>query len=72
MVTVRCLGRYVLLTDADGRRHAVREAAVLALHDADDGWTSTAVTMTGGRIAIVEEPLDAVLAALQSDGRSQR
>jgi hypothetical protein len=54
-------GPFVLLHDEDGLRHAVKLSAILVLSDADGDGNSTAVQLTGNRVAIVRRPLDEVL-----------
>lgn len=55
-------GRYVLLRDACGQRHAVALSAALALCEAEDG--GTVLLLPGGRLLRLEAGLDEVLAWL--------
>ena len=57
----RLSGGYVLLVDADGLRHAVRQGAVLALSDADDAQNATVAQLAGGRTLTILASLDEVL-----------
>ena len=57
----RLSGGYVLLVDVDGLRHAVRQGAILALSDADDGQGATVAQLTGGRRLTILASLDEVL-----------
>ena len=57
-------GRYVLLRDRDGLRHAVRGGSILAISDVDGGEVCTAVILHGGRIIIVDAPIEEILAWL--------
>lgn len=51
--------RYVVLRDRDGRRTAVARGAVSAVSEAEDG--GALLYLPGGRVACVDEDLDAVL-----------
>jgi hypothetical protein len=53
------IGRFVVLRDVDGRRHAVAAGAVLAMADAEDG--DTLLHVPGGRALQVPHPLTTVL-----------
>ena len=55
------MGPFVLLLDEDGLRHAVKLSAVQVLSDADTETNSTAIQLTGNRVAVVRHPLDEVL-----------
>ena len=55
------IGGFLVLTDANGLRHALRPGAVMAASDADDSQTTTCLQCTGGRIILVHESLDQVL-----------
>ncbi len=60
-----CLGRmgaFVVFRDEDGLRHAVKLGAVLAVSDADDTGSMTAITMSANRVAVVREGFEQVLA----------
>ncbi len=54
----RC-GRYVVVRDADGRRHALAATAVSAICEADDG--GCVLLLPGGRLVRLEGSLDTVL-----------
>ncbi len=54
-------GPFVLLLDEDGLRHAIKLSAIHVLSDADGEATSTAIQLTGNRIAVIRRPLDEVL-----------
>lgn len=63
MVAVaRRVGPFVLFADRDGLRHAIRLQGVLALCDADELRDSTVMVISGGRVAVIPEPLEEVLA----------
>jgi hypothetical protein len=55
------VGGFVIFRDEDGLRHAVRSAAILALSDADEAGTSTAMQMTGNRVVVIQTSFDEVL-----------
>ena len=52
---------FVVLTDRDGLRHAVRAGAVLALSDAGDAGGETVMQLTGSRAVVVRRPMHEVL-----------
>jgi len=54
-------GRVIVLRDADGRRHAIRPGAIQAASEGDDGGMTTILTLPGGRMLIIDEPLDEVI-----------
>ena len=54
-------GPFVLLLDEDGLRHAIKLSAIQVLSDADEESTSTAIQLTGNRVAVIRRPLDEVL-----------
>ena len=54
------VGRFVVLRDVDGRRHATAVTGILALSDADDG--DTLLHLPAGRILRVPYSLTTVLA----------
>ena len=60
-VTGTRVAGFLILIDQDGLRHAVRLHAIQALHDADAGQDQTLVALPGGRIAVVCQPLEALL-----------
>jgi len=53
------LGSYIVFRDAEGRRHAVRQTAVLGVHETDE--MQTAVSLPGGRIALLPERFGTVI-----------
>lgn len=55
------IGGFVVFTDEDGLRHAVRLTAVLALSDGDQAQDSTVMQLTGNRTVVVQMPLDEAL-----------
>ena len=63
-VTGMRVAGFLILVDQDGLRHAVRLPAILSLHDADPGQDQTLVTLPGGRIAVVGQSLDVLLAEI--------
>jgi hypothetical protein len=54
-------GRYLLLRDRDGLRHAIRSGSILAISDADGSEGLTVILLPGGRILVVPIPLDEIL-----------
>jgi len=58
-------GRFVVLRDVDGRRHALAATAVVAVSEEEDG--DTVLLLPGGRALRLAVPLPTVLAWL--DGR---
>ncbi len=57
---MRC-GPFVILKDEEGLRHAVRQAAILAISDTDDTSSSTVIQLAGNRTAVIRCSLDRVL-----------
>jgi hypothetical protein len=55
-------GRYVMLRDADGQRHAIALSAALALCEVQGG--GTVLLLPGGRLVRLEAELEEVLAWL--------
>ncbi|WP_120010612.1 hypothetical protein [Teichococcus vastitatis] len=55
-------GRYVMLRDASGQRHAIALSAALALCEVEEG--GTVLLLPGGRLLRLEAGLDEVLAWL--------
>ena len=55
------VGRFVILRDEDGLRHAVTLAAIVTVSDADDSGTVATIQLTGDRVAVIRRPLDEVL-----------
>ncbi len=53
------VGPFVVLKDADGMRHAVRQGAILAISE-HEGDVVT-ISMTGSRSALVRQAFDRVL-----------
>ncbi len=54
-------GRYLVLVDTEGLRHAVRIGSVLAASDADSNQDLTALQLPGGRCVLVRCSLDDLL-----------
>jgi hypothetical protein len=61
VVTGERVGGFVVLTDEDGLRHAVRSVAVLALSDADGTGSDTVMQLPGNRVVTIRRPIDEVL-----------
>ncbi len=55
---------YVVLRDADGRRHALRPDDVQGVSELDDLGDECVVTVTGGRMLHILRPLDDILSSL--------
>lgn len=55
------IGRFVILRDADGRRHAVSAASVSAICEDEAG---VILLLPGGRLIRLEQRLEAVMAWL--------
>ncbi len=53
------VGGFVVFRDESGRRHAVRQGAVLTISETDDDITT--VQMTGSRTALVRQAFERVL-----------
>ena len=62
-------GGWLLFTDQDGLRHAVRLTAVLALSDTDPAQDGTLVQLAGQRALVVAVPLEEALGWLGNLGR---
>ena len=62
-------GGWLLFTDQDGLRHAVRLTAVLALSDTDPAQDGTLVQLAGQRALVVAVPLEEALGWLGDLGR---
>lgn len=62
MVAGERVGGFIVLTDEEGLRHAVRLGAVLALSDADGAGTDTVMQLPGNRAVTIRHPIDEVLA----------
>ena len=60
-VTGMRVGAFVVLTDDEGLRHAVRLGSVLALSDADSCQDTAIMQMPGGRTVLIRAPLEEVL-----------
>ena len=56
------VGGFVVLTDEDGLRHAVKFGAVLALSDADGAGRDTVMQLTGNRVVTIRRSIEEVLA----------
>jgi hypothetical protein len=61
VTTGQRVGGFVVFRDEDGLRHAVRQGAILAISDADETGSITAVQLTGNRTAVVRQGFDQVL-----------
>lgn len=61
VVTGERIGGFVVLTDEDGLRHAVRSGAVLALSDADGTGSDTIMQLPGNRVVTIRCPISEVL-----------
>jgi hypothetical protein len=66
------LGSYVLFTDSDGLRYAVRLNSILALRDGDESQDTTLLQLTGGRTILVPSPLDEVVGWLGWESQAGR
>ncbi len=55
------IGRFVVLRDVEGKRHAVAAGAVAALCETDDG---TLLMLPGGRLVLVQQGLGVILSWL--------
>lgn len=62
----RRVGRFVLVRDVDGRRHAISATAVAAV--SDDGCDGSLLLLPGGRLVRVEAAVEVVVEWL-SGGR---
>ena len=60
-------GGFLVLTDVDGIRHAIRLGSVLAVSDADGHQDTAVVVLPGGRAILIAEPLERVLEWLGSN-----
>ncbi len=54
-------GPFLMFTDPDGLRHAVRLNGVTGLSDADESHDTTLMLIHGGKLLILGEPLDVVI-----------
>lgn len=61
IVSAGRLGRVVVLTDDEGRRHALRPSAVVGISECDETGDSCLVTLTGGRMLYAPVTLDECL-----------
>lgn len=59
------VGRYVVLRDHNGLRHAIRRGSVVAASDSDPCQDATLLQLPGGRALVVAEPFETVLAWLE-------
>ena len=57
----RRVGSFVLFSDENGVRYAVRLGSVLALSDGDEARESTVLQMPGGRAVPIRASLEEVL-----------
>ncbi|MFC5357082.1 hypothetical protein ACFPMG_18890 [Azospirillum himalayense] len=55
------VGRFIVMTDEDGLRHAVKLGTVLAVSDRDECQDETVLQLPGGRAVTVRASLDEVL-----------
>ena len=53
---------FILITDIDGIRYAVRQHAVAVIHDADECHDETLVQLYGGAVVRVPRTVSEVLA----------
>lgn len=60
-VTGMRVGAFIVLTDDEGLRHAVRLGSVIALSDADSSQDTAVMQMPGGRTVLIRAPLEEVL-----------
>jgi len=58
------VGRYVLVRDAIGLRHAIRPGSVVILSDADELEDETILQLPGGRCPRILASMDEVMAWL--------
>lgn len=56
-------GRYVIIRDRDGVRHAVARGSISVLREGEDG--GTILLLTGGRMVAVPDGLEATLAQIE-------
>ena len=54
-------GPFLMFSDPDGMRHAVKVNGVIGLSDADETRDSTLMLVQGGRVLVLSEPLDVVI-----------
>ncbi len=54
------VGPFIVFTDTDGKRHAVRHAAIMCVSEGEDDVVS--IAMTGNRTALVRQAFERVLA----------
>jgi hypothetical protein len=55
------VGAFVVFSDENGVRYAVRLGSVLALSDGDDRQDTTVAQLPGGRAVLIQAPLEEVL-----------
>ena len=55
---------YLVLRDAEGRRHALRATTILGVSELDDAGDECLLVLPGGRLLRVHKSLDAVLSWL--------
>lgn len=58
------VARYVILQDAEGRRHALRPGDVVGVSELDDFGDECVVSINGGQLLHVLRPLNDILASL--------
>ena len=56
------LGRFLIVRDRDGVRHAVSRGAISVIRETEDG--ETLLLLTGGRMVAMADGLEAVLSQL--------
>ena len=62
----------LLLTDADGRRHAIRIHAIQGVHEGEPEDDDTTISLPAGRVLRVGHSFEHVLAWLLGPTRSTR
>ena len=55
------VGAFVVFMDENGLRHAVKLGSVLSLSDGDDHQDTTVMQIPGGRVVLIQAPLEKVL-----------
>ena len=56
-------GRFVIVRDRDGVRHAVARGAISLLREAEDG--GTLLLLTGGRIVAMTDSLETIIVQIE-------
>ena len=54
-------GPFVVFSDSDGLRHAIRLGGITALSDADECRDTTLLLIHGGKLLVLQESLDEVV-----------